>query len=57
MFLGKQEIAIAGFIEMFCIVARFPTHPVLGLIDCLIFSDPRFFCESQKLHRRPLSKR
>jgi hypothetical protein len=38
-------------------VARFPTHPVLGLIDCHIFSDPHFFCESQKLHRRPLLKR
>ena len=48
---------IAGFIEIFCIVARFPTHPVLGLIDCLIFSDPHSFCKSQKLHRRLLLKR
>jgi len=45
--------AIVGFIAIFCIVTRFPTHPVLGLIDCLIFSEPHFFCESQKLHRRP----
>jgi hypothetical protein len=48
--------AITGFIKIFSIVARFPTHPVLGLIDRLIFSDPHFFCETQKLHRRPLLK-
>jgi hypothetical protein len=49
--------AIAGFIEIFSIVARFPTHPVLGLINHLIFSDPTFFCKTQKLQHRTLLKR
>jgi hypothetical protein len=49
--------AIAGFIEIFSIVARFPTHLVLGSINCLIFSDPTFFCKTQKLQHRTLMKR